>query len=164
MWGKSHRPQLTVDRIVPPLFARCGRMALMGQMSFPAYHRQRVQPCLKGSVLDCLILMGDSRLSMEISWRDRWTASEYSSCDGTVNRCTWGSRKRQVNMLPTSWCCCGQLAFLLNVHLSFSIILTLMGNQVWGVAVALPFWMPFNTISSLGVSCSVQVADCWRYT
>ena len=45
---------------------------------------------------------------------------------------------------------------LISVHLSLSIISTVIGSRVRGVAAALSFFIPFRTISSLGVSCAAN--------
>ena len=135
-------------------------MALIGQISFPVFPRQRLQPCLKGSVLDCLILtwilLGDSRLSREMSWRDRWTAGEYSSCDGTVNSLHLRKPKKASEQAAHIMMLLWSVGFLISVHLSLSIISTVMGSQVRGFTTVLSFLMPFSTISSLGISCFVN--------
>ena len=66
-------------------------MALIGQTSVTVFPRQRVQPCLKGLVLDCLIL---NWISTEMSWGDRLVLGEYSSCDDTVNLLHPRTRKK----------------------------------------------------------------------
>ena len=103
-----------------------------------------------------LNLCGDSRLSREISWRDRWTAGEYSSCDGTVNSLHLRKPKKTsmqaANIIMVLW----SVGFLVSVHLSLSITSTVIGSRVRGVAAALSFFIPFRTISSLGVSCAAN--------
>jgi len=133
--------------------------ASTGHILLLVLERKMEAPCLKGSVLDCLIcIVGEQRLSKVRSARERWQTWSKLCWDGTVNSLTRRKPKKATQQAVHSivdWYVVGCLVRRFLICCNISVVI---GRRILDdLDLADSFQIPFRRCLTLGVNWESKV-------